>query len=460
MKIYDERATIAAIATGQAEGGIGVIRVSGADALVIGDRVFRSVNGKMLSDTPGYHAHYGEVYDDSGWYDEAVALVFRAPKSYTGEDVVELSCHGGLTVTRQALGACIAAGAIPAQPGEFTRRAFENGRISLTQAEAVMSVISAEGKQAAIAAGCALEGRLQKRIDGVIDKLKELAVALSVWCDYPDEEEVPAVTEDMLNTELTEIHKMLGKLVSEGQAGVTLQAGIDAAICGKPNVGKSTLMNLLSGCEKSIVTSIAGTTRDIVDNCVMVGDCVLRLYDTAGIRNTDDIIENIGVERARKKMQQCSLIIAVFDGSEPLDNDDRQLIDEVSQLCTIAIVNKADRQLVADTEYIRSKVPHTVVISAQNGSGLEQLEMVIKKVTGLNGLDPQNGLIINQRQLSCAKTALDCIEQALEAVQTGVTFDAVNVLVYDAIDRLYELTGQRVNEEVVDEIFRRFCLGK
>ncbi len=452
--------TIAAIATGQAAGGIGIVRLSGSDARQIADRVFTAASGKTLAESAGYRAHYGRVSDNAGWSDETVAIVYAAPHSYTGEDVVELCCHGGLTSTRLTLETCLAAGARPASAGEFTRRAFENGKLSLTQAEAVMEVISAEGRQASLAAQAAHSGRLAARIRAVSGQLTTLAGKLSAWCDFPDEEEIPAVTQEELIDGLTPAVEELEKLVSEGERGKLIQGGIDAVICGKPNVGKSTLMNLLAGCEKSIVTDIPGTTRDIVEERIVIGDCVLRLSDTAGIHDTSDAIETIGVDRARQRLSTCALVLAVFDGSRALDDNDIALIESIAGKPCVAIINKSDKAQIIDSKYISGRIARTVFISAAENSGLESLEKAIMEVTELDRLDPSAGILINSRQLDCARQALTAAREALDGAVMGVTFDAVNVSICDAIEALMELSGVRVSDRIVDEVFSHFCVGK
>ena len=333
--------TVAAISTAQGEGGIGVIRISGDNALQIADKIFNSISGKKVTEMKGYTASFGKIFENGEDIDEAVALVFKAPHSYTGEDVVELSCHGGLYITKRVLRAVLNAGAAPAQAGEFTKRAFLNGKIDLTEAEAVIDIISAKSRGAARAALCVKEGALRKKIDGVKNDLLSQAAHLSAWADYP-EEDIAEVTVDSVIETCDSAIKCLQSLLDSYDCGQTVKKGIDTVIAGRPNVGKSTIMNLLSGYEKSIVTDIPGTTRDIVEDTVTVGDVVLNLSDTAGLRDTDDAVEKIGVDRARKRLEQCGLLLAVFDNSRELDEDDYNLIESAKSVPSIAVINKTD----------------------------------------------------------------------------------------------------------------------
>ncbi|MBQ2568823.1 MAG: tRNA uridine-5-carboxymethylaminomethyl(34) synthesis GTPase MnmE, partial [Ruminococcus sp.] len=317
----NDNSTIAAISTAQGEGGIGVIRISGTDATAVADRVFQNIRHRKLSDMSGYTAAFGKIIKDGEELDEAVALVFRAPHSYTGEDVVELSCHGGIYITQQVLRAVLEAGAKPAQAGEFTKRAFLNGKIDLTEAEAVIDIISAKNRSAARAALSVKEGALRRRITQVKDDLLALAAHLSAWADYP-EEDIAEVTDEMILTVCKSAEAALSRLLATYDSGQAVKQGIDTVIAGRPNVGKSTLMNLLSGYEKSIVTAIPGTTRDIVEDTVVAGDVMLRLSDTAGLRDTDDAVEKIGVDRAKQRLEQCGLLLAVFDNSRALEDFD------------------------------------------------------------------------------------------------------------------------------------------
>ncbi|OCN01587.1 tRNA uridine(34) 5-carboxymethylaminomethyl synthesis GTPase MnmE [Clostridium sp. W14A] len=458
--IYSETGTtIAAISTPQAPGGIGVIRISGPDARKIAGRVFSPSGKKSLEDLPGYTALYGRVFDESGAIDEAIALNFRAPKSFTGENVVELSCHGGLVILRRLLRAVIRAGAEPAGPGEFTRRAFLNGKIGLTEAESVMQLVSAQGEQAAKAALAGHEGALERRIASIRGKLLGAAAHLSAWADYP-EDDIPQVTGEELKTSLGEVKAELDALLRGFDAGRVLREGVDTVIAGRPNTGKSTLMNLLAGCERSIVTSYAGTTRDIVEDTVLLGGIPLRLADTAGLRDTADPVESIGVGRARERVRSARLVLAVFDSSQELDESDRALIREVGDTPCVAVVNKSDLPIKINKEYIESSIKQTVYLSALTGAGLSRLEDAVASVLGTKELDPSDGMLYTERQRDAAARSLQSVTEALDALESGMTFDAVTVSVEDAVSALLELTGERATVAVVDSVFSRFCVGK
>lgn len=451
--------TIAAISTPQAAGGIGIVRISGDRAIEVADSIFVGNTAVPLSKSEGYRAHLGHIFDDGEKIDQAIALVFRGPKSYTGENVVELSCHGGLYVVRRVLRAALKNGARLAQPGEFTRRAYENGKMSLTEAEAVMDMISAQGRQAARAALAAGEGRLAARIHSLRERLTDYAAHLAAWADYPEEDLVPVDREE-LSGQLGECVDLLRRMLREGDAGRILREGVDTVIVGKPNVGKSTLMNCLAGCERSIVTQIAGTTRDIVEENVVLGDVILRLADTAGIHETDDPVETIGVERAIGRLKTAGLVIAVFDNSMPLDDDDRRLLQSIDQRSCVAVINKNDMESRLETDFITDKVGRVVWMSARDNEGLEALGDAISGLLGVDGLNPADGILSGERQMNCARGCLDMVSEAKVALDRGMTLDAVNVSLDSAIECLLELTGERVTEVVTDAVFHRFCVGK
>ena len=335
-----QEATIAAIATAPGAGGIAVVRLSGAESYTVAARVFHPANpAKKVEEAKGYTALFGHFVDREEAFDEGVALFFRAPHSYTGEDVVELSCHGGNAVARRLVEACLAAGAQPAAPGEYTRRAFLNGKLGLTQAEAVMDLISADGRQGAALANAALGGALAKKINAQKAQLTALQAHLAAWVDFP-EEDVPELDSAHLRTVLGAVREELDGLIRSYDAGAVLREGVDCAIVGRPNAGKSTLLNLLAGFDRAIVTPVAGTTRDVVEQAVQLGDIRLNLFDTAGLRETEDAIEAEGIRRSWKKLEEAGLILAVFDGSEPPSREDLALAQRCAGRPAIALVNK------------------------------------------------------------------------------------------------------------------------
>ena len=448
--------TIAAIATASANAGIGVIRISGDEAVIIADKVFKAASGQKVADMQGYTAAYGQVFDADGKVDEAVALRFAAPKSYTGEDVVELSCHGGEYLLRRALRAVLAAGARMAQAGEFTRRAFLNGKLDLTAAESVMNLIGAKGSGAHKAALAARNGAVFSAAQTIKADLISADADLAAWTDFPDED-VPYVEADSLKIKLNKAKEGLNTLISTAERGKMLTQGVTTAIVGKPNVGKSTVMNLLAGCDRSIVTNIAGTTRDVIEESVGVAGYNLILADTAGIRETEDVIEAVGVELARKKMEDAQLIIGVFDSSRPFDSEDTALMEQMRGRPHIAILNKCDLPRQADIT--ACPITDFVQISAKFDSA-EPIERALEAVLGTADLDAEAGIIANDRQLDCVNRAFYALQDAVSALEGGFTFDAVGVCIDDAITALCELTGERASESVVDEVFSRFCVGK
>lgn len=451
--------TIAAICTAQGEGGIGVIRISGENAFEIADKVFYNINNKKVVDMKGYTAAFGKVFDGEEEIDEAVVLVYRAPHSYTGENVVEISCHGGVFITKQVLRAVLNNGAVPAQAGEFTKRAFLNGKIDLTEAEAVIDIISAKSRSAARAALFVKDGVLRRKIDRVKENLLTQAAHLSAWADYP-EEDIAEVSDDELFATFDDAVRVLQGLLDTYDSGQAVKQGIDTVIAGRPNVGKSTLMNLLSGYEKSIVTDIPGTTRDIVEDTVVLGDVILRLSDTAGLRDTDDRVEQIGVDRAKKRLEQCGLLLAVFDNNQVLNEDDYNLIESAKNVPSIAIINKTDLEQKLDADYISRKIENVVYISAINCECREELTKAVEKIAGTANLNPSDGILSNERQRLAVSNALSSVIEARTALETGLTYDAVTVSLEDAISNLLELTGESTSDEVIDRVFHNFCVGK
>ena len=454
-----ENKTIAAIATPNAPGGIGIVRISGENAVEIAAKIFKPVSGKPLNESRGYCAHFGNVYDNNEKIDEAVCLVFRAPKSYTGEDTAEISCHGGLYITKRVLRAALDAGAMPAEAGEFTKRAFLNGKLDLAAAESVMSLIGATGKQAATAALNTLDGNLSREIRKCADKIIGVCASLAAWVDYPDDDIEETNGADMLPI-FEETHTALSDIIRRYDCGRAVTDGVDAVIVGKPNVGKSTLMNMLTGFERSIVTDIAGTTRDVVEERIVLGEIVMRVADTAGIRETENVVENIGVNLARRRLERAELVLAVFDGSTPLNADDFDIISQCGGKKAVALLNKSDLPLAADRKIIDEAFTNTVELSASTGEGRDELEKAVRSIFKTNEFDPNAACLTSERQRQCCVNALGHIDEAIAALNSGVTLDAVNVCADCAIDALLELTGDKATSAVVDEVFSRFCVGK
>lgn len=451
--------TIAAVATGNAPGGIGVIRISGENATQIADKVFRSMDKTKLSDMGGYRARFGNVIINGEESDNAVALVFRAPKSYTGEDVVEVSVHGGLLIVQKTLQAVLDAGAKPAEAGEFTKRAFLNGKMDLTQAESVADLISAQGEAAVKASFNALQGSLSKKIKGVLDVILDLSALMCAWVDYPDEE-IPELQETELLSKLNFCKNELDELLDNYDNGQAIIDGVDTAIVGMPNVGKSSLMNMLVGRDKSIVTHIEGTTRDIVEDSVRLGGLVLHLRDTAGLRESDDLVENIGIDKAYKALDEAQLVLAVFDYAKPLREQDEDLINKASGKRSVAVINKVDLDKKLDTDRIENTFEKTVYISAKRNEGLKELSKAVEEILGVEDFDTGAPMLANMRQRQNCQNARESIVSAIESVEMGMTFDAVNVMCDCAADELLSLTGEKATTQVVNNIFSKFCVGK
>lgn len=448
--------TIAAISTPSGEGGIAVIRISGSDAISIAEKSFRSFSGRALSSLSGYSALYGEIIDGDKVIDDAVALVFLEPKSFTGEDTVELSVHGGKLVARDTLRVVLENGANLALPGEFTKRAYLNGKLDLASAESIMEIISAKNETALRISRMAKEGKVSKKIEEIIADLLKLDASISVYSDYPDEEIEGLDTPSFLSA-LEKTENSLSELLSSYDTGKIIRDGVETSIVGKPNVGKSTLMNLLCRADRSIVTSVAGTTRDVVESTVTLDDITLILSDTAGIHSTDDVVEKAGVERSINRLNSSALVLAVFDISRPIDDDDRELLKILGDNAII-ILNKNDLKPQFDTSIFEGK--QTVSISAKDNSGIEKLYEIISSVVNKKKIDGDEAILISERQRNCANKAYSSIIEAKNALINGVTIDAVGVCIDDCLSALLELTGKRVTNEVTDEVFKRFCVGK
>lgn len=451
---------ICAISTALSEGAISVVRISGDGAINVAERIFRPVGGISVMDMSGYTCAYGTVVDGDERVDDAVLTVFRAPHSYTGEDVAEISCHGGVFVTQKIMRLCCENGASPASRGEFTKLAFMNGKLSLTQAESVMDIISAQGDLTLRSANLTREGALFRRIDEVRQRLIKLLGELSAWVDYP-EEDLPEVESSKMKETLGSCAAAVEKLIRDYDNGMLLKRGIPSVIAGKPNVGKSTLMNLLLGYERAIVTDIAGTTRDVLEETVRIGDVTLRLSDTAGLRETSDEVEKIGVELARKKLGESALTIAVLDGSNTPDDEDRRLITDIreSGRRAIVLINKSDIGISEECRSLCEGMKYVIELSAKTGNGRERLEQAVGEMFAAAG-DDDSLIFVNERQKYCLDRAAANFAAANEAIDLGMTLDAVTISIGEAAAALAELTGEKITDSVVDEIFSKFCVGK
>lgn len=451
--------TIAAIATPNAPGGISVIRISGENSLRIADMIFKNFSGVLPSDMQGYTCAYGNIVHNNEIVDDVVLTVFRNPKSYTGEDVVEISCHGGRYITKKILRIIYNCGAVPAQAGEFTKRAFLNGKMSLTQAEAVMDVISSAGERQLRYANALKDGATFRRINSIKERLVNILADLAAWADFP-EEDVPEVRPEVLAAQIDRVVNDLTKASETYDHGRIVREGINTVIAGRPNVGKSTLMNCLSGFERSIVTDIAGTTRDTIEESVMLGELTLRLSDTAGIRETDDVIESMGVDIAYKKIDEADLVLAVFDGTAPLSEKDKELTEHLKNKNCVAVINKTDGESKINKEYISDNFKHCVEISAKNQDGIENLQHILEDMFLQDESEADEGIIANERQKNCLEKALAEVTEARNILGNGEMLDAVTVVLDSALDSLMELTGERSSEKIIDDVFSRFCVGK
>ena len=449
---------IAAVSTGLSVSAIGIIRLTGNGCAEIAGKVFTLQNGSALSDAPNRKLMLGTLQDKQGrMIDQCMAVFTRGPHSYTGEDTVEIQCHGSPAVLSAGLEALYLAGARPAGRGEFTKRAFLNGQLGLTQAEAVIDLIEAETADAAANAAGQVGGKLQKKLSPIYNQLTDLCSHFHAVLDYPDEDIEDFGLANYHSSLRTNAKALYALLQTYGQ-GKILRHGVSAAIVGKPNVGKSSLLNALAGYERVIVTEIAGTTRDTVEETVMLGTTRLRLIDTAGIRDTQDKIEAMGVERSKKEAENADLVIFVCDGSQPLTEEDRAVIDVcLDAPNAIALINKTDLGMQIQP----SDLPFNMVIPfcAKTGEGLDQLADAVDTMFAGN-LPCDGSILTNTRQFDAIRRAYEAMLQALQGLQLGLTPDAVLIDVESAMEAMGEVTGATVREDITARIFERFCVGK
>jgi len=443
--------TIAAISTPQGVGGISVIRISGNEAISICDKIFKGKN--RLSDADSHTVHYGFIVNSNGdIVDEVLVTVMKAPRTYTREDVVEISTHGGFTASKSVMEVLMNAGIYPAEAGEFTKRAFLNGRIDLSQAEGVIDLINSKTALEQKNALSQARGRLYTEIDSIRKALVHLSAQMQVSIDYPDEDLEDVTIED-IKSELQKNSDRITALLNTADNGKILKDGLKTAIVGKPNVGKSSLLNLLADYECAIVTDIEGTTRDVIEEFVTVDGVPLRLLDTAGIRNTDDKVEKIGVERAKKVIEDAALVLLVMDLSREIDENDKELLELTKDKKRIIIANKSDIKTI--------NIDDAIEISAKNGNGLNKLTQKIKQMYNFAEIENEECIIItNMRHISALSNAKTSLNRAMASLEGGMPQDISALDIYETIDFLGEITGDTVSEDIVSDIFHNFCVGK
>ncbi len=449
---------ISAVSTPFGKGGIAVIRISGDGSFELADKMFRPGSGKPLSGRSGGRVVYGDILYSGQRIDDGCATLFRAPNSYTGEDTVEISCHGGILVTSRVYESTLLCGARPADPGEFTRRAFLSGRMGLTQAEAVIDLIDAENEEAMRLAAAGTSGILAREATAIRERIVALLAEAYVLTDYPDEE-LSDLDSDSLKKGITELIASADKLLATYRTGHAVADGIDTVICGRPNTGKSSLLNALLGRERAIVTSVAGTTRDTIEEKCTLGRVTLALCDTAGIHQSDDQVERMGIDRARERLSGCELALAVFDMSEPLGDDDRAIIDSLDPEKSVIVLNKSDLgQVTTASDF--ADFPHVVTLSCESREGIDSLRDTVESMFIDGAIDYTQAVITNARQFAALSRAREYLAAALDAANSGMSADMAGLDLELAAGAVGELDGISVLTEVVDTIFARFCVGK
>jgi tRNA modification GTPase len=459
----DYEDTISAVATAVGEGGIGIVRVSGPQAITIAEKLFCSATSKTLADAPGHSALYGHVVepDTRECIDETLLLIMRAPHSYTCEDVVEFQCHGGVVPLRKVLEATLKMGARLAEPGEFTKRAFLNGRIDLTQAEAVMDIIRSKTAASLQVAIKHLSGNLSQQIKEIRQALLTMIAHLEAAIDFP-EEDIEELSAGQVKEGLEPVLSKISKLVSSAHSGRILREGLKTVIIGKPNVGKSSLLNALLKENRAIVTSIAGTTRDSIEECVNVQGIPLNIIDTAGIRETDDIVEKLGVAKSRELVGGADLILVILDSSVPLTPEDRQVIDLTKSQHGFVLLNKSDLPAQLAVDEVKGLVGQWPIISLslETGEGLAELEQSIVDEVYEGQISSEAVYVNNVRHVHCLNQAQQQLQSALHTIDQAMPIDCIVVDLRGAWEILGEITGDTVGEDLLDQIFSQFCIGK
>ena len=453
--------TIAAIATAMSSSGIGIIRISGDEAVGIVDRIFSMKNGKKLSDMPTHKIHYGHIKDGDEVIDEVMVVLMRAPKSYTKEDTVEIDCHGGVYVMKRVLETVIKYGARPAEPGEFTKRAFLNGRIDLTQAESVMDVISSKNEFALKSSISQLQGSLQKEIKELREKIIYEIAFIESALDDPEHINIDGYGQK-LKTVAEECKEKIKHLLDTADNGKILKEGIDTVIVGKPNAGKSSLMNVLLKKERAIVTDIAGTTRDVLEEQMNLNGITLNIIDTAGIRDTEDVVEKIGVDKAKDYLVNADLIIYVVDSSTPLDENDEKIMEMIKDRTALVLLNKSDLDTVTTEEMIASHLDQKIIkVSMKENQGVDELENAIKELFFHGKVELNDEVYItNARHKAALSNAKDSLNMVLDSIAMEMPEDFYSIDLMNTYEELGNILGESLGEDLVNEIFSKFCTGK
>lgn len=446
--------TIAAISTAMANSALAIVRISGPDAIPVVSQIFK---GKNLADVKSQTVVYGHIVEDSKPIDEVMVAVHRKPHTFTAEDLVEITCHGGVFVTQKVLSMLLLHGARMAEPGEFTKRAFLNGRIDLTQAEAVMDLIEAQTESALKMANQALLGKIKMMINELRNQLLTSILEIEVNIDYPEYLDEKQITTEVLLPNLVQLKTSIDEIVRKSEVGTMIQHGIRTAIIGKPNVGKSSLLNALLKEERAIVTSIAGTTRDTIEASYRVGGVLLKLIDTAGIHEAVDVVEKIGIERTKRVIQEADLVLLVFDNSTPLDDNDRMILKLTEGKRRLIIINKQD--LISKINL--TELHHDIMLSSYHEQSIDRLEQLIRK-TCLQDIpyEVDDQMIGSFRQQAKIRSAQAHLSEAIKALEQGMPVDIVNIDLRAAYDDLSHIVGESTSENLQEELFKRFCLGK
>lgn len=457
--------TIAAIATPMSSAGIGIIRISGDDAFSVIDKIYRSKrNNKILSNEKTHTIHYGFIVKNEEVLDEVLVSIMRGPHSYTGEDTVEINCHGGIFVMQQVLDLVIHSGARPADPGEFTKRAFLNGKLDLSQAEAVMDVIDSKNSYALKSSISQLNGAIEKRISDIRNKIIYHTAFIETALDDPEHISIEGYS-IKLQEEVIGLLQEIKRLIKSSSDGRIIKEGIQTVIIGKPNAGKSSLLNILVGGDRAIVTDIEGTTRDILEETINLNGITLNIIDTAGIRDTVDIVERLGVDKAKKYAEDADLLMFVIDGSRAIDENDREIFEIIQDKNAVILLNKMDLDTVISEEDIlsltRKKDIPIISISAKNSTGITTLEEKIKEMFFHGELNFNDEIYItNMRQKTALQTALNSLNKVLESIQLDMPEDFYSIDLLDAYEALGTIIGETIGEDLVNEIFSKFCMGK